>query len=43
MFCLHVCLCSTHRLDVQEGQEKALDILELKLRVIVSHHMCTGD
>lgn len=39
MFCLHVCLCSTHRLDAQEGQEKALDILELKLRVVVSHHM----
>lgn len=38
MFCLHVCLCSTYRLDAQAGQEKALDTLELKLWMVVSHH-----
>lgn len=42
MFCLRVCLCTTHVPGALGCQKKASDALECELQVVVSCHMSAG-
>ena len=40
---LHVCMCTICISDASGGQRKAADLLKLELRMIVSHHVGSGN
>lgn len=42
VFCMHICMCSTDVLGVHGDHKKALDLLELELRMVVNHLVDAG-
>lgn len=42
VFCLPVCLCTTHVPGAQESQKRILDPLVLELWMVVSPHVGAG-
>lgn len=43
MFYLHVCLCTVYMPGALGGQNRVADLLELKLRMAVCHHVGAGN
>jgi hypothetical protein len=43
VFCLHACLCIICTGEALRGQKKALDLLELELKMVVSCPVGTGN
>ena len=42
MFCLHASMSTTNVLVVHKSQKRALDLLALESRMVVSHHVGAG-
>jgi len=40
---MYVCMCITCILGTHESQERTLDVLELELQMVVSHHVGSGN